>query len=508
MSDSRSDSRSDSVPDVVFVTLDQFRGDTLSCAGHPVVHTPHLDALAAEGVRLGRHYSQAAPCAPGRASIYTGTYQFNHRVVGNGTPLDRGWDNVAHLARRAGYEPALFGYTDQSVDPRDVLDPRDTRLEHYEGVLPGFDPVLPLVRELEPWRRWLEDRGHTLPDSVHELLATEPGRPAEHGLSAFLTDRYLEWLGRQDGPVFAHLSYLRPHPPYAAAGEWSTRYDPSSTPPAVPAESDRHPLHDVLLTHPIVAAPTDPERLAQLRAQYYGMVSDVDHQLGRIRDALVRLGRWDRTVVIVTSDHGEQLGDQGLIEKVGWFEPSYHVLGIVRDPRRRAAGTVVDRFTENVDWFPTLCDVLDQPIPAQCDGLPLTPFLDGTDPSWWRQAAHWEFDWRSTADPSQLGGWPWDRRSARRHLAVHRDDRYAYVQFGNGDWRCYDLGDDPSWRTTVDDPSVAFELARSMLQWRSEHTDRRLADTLVDHGLVGQLPPGTPESLRRVRDTSDHDRSP
>src|SRR5689334_2651996 len=72
---------------VLFITLDQFRGDCLSAAGHPIVRTPNLDWLAAHGVRFARHYSQAAPCAPGRACLYTGTYQFNNRVVANGTPL-------------------------------------------------------------------------------------------------------------------------------------------------------------------------------------------------------------------------------------------------------------------------------------------------------------------------------------------------------------------------------------------------------------------------------------
>ena len=87
---------------VLLITLDQFRGDCLSAAGHPVVRTPNLDRLAAAGARFAHHYSQAAPCAPGRASLYTGMYQMNHRVVANGTPLDARFDNVALAARRAG----------------------------------------------------------------------------------------------------------------------------------------------------------------------------------------------------------------------------------------------------------------------------------------------------------------------------------------------------------------------------------------------------------------------
>ncbi len=132
----------------LLITLDQFRGDCLGAAGHPVVKTPHLDRLAREGVRLARHYSQAAPCGPGRASLYTGMYQTNHRVVANGTPLDARFDNVAWAARRAGYLPTLFGYTDQAVDPRETTGPGDPRLLTYEAVLAGVAA-----------RPWLRHRG-------------------------------------------------------------------------------------------------------------------------------------------------------------------------------------------------------------------------------------------------------------------------------------------------------------------------------------------------------------
>jgi len=159
-------------PNVLFVTLDQFRGDTLGCAGHPLVQTPVLDALAREGVRFARHYANTAPCAPGRAALYTGTYQRNNRVVTNGTPLDDRFDNVARVARRVGYEPVLFGYTDQGVDPRLVEDADDPRLSTYEGILPGFDVAVDLSREHEPWQAFL--RRHGVPRRpIDEQLATE-----------------------------------------------------------------------------------------------------------------------------------------------------------------------------------------------------------------------------------------------------------------------------------------------------------------------------------------------
>jgi arylsulfatase A-like enzyme len=470
---------------VLLITLDQFRGDCLSAAGHPVVHTPALDRLARHGVRLARHYSQAAPCGPGRACLYTGTYQMNNRVVGNGTPLDDRFDNVARLARRAGYVPTVFGYSDQGIDPRVASGPGDARLSTYQGYPPGFDVELELPDDQDAWRAWLEGLGYGAFAHGEAALATEPERPAEHGVSAFLTDALVAWLERQDGPWFAHASYWRPHPPYAAAGHWSTFYDPDDVPLPL-----ARPERDVPTSGRLVEpAPGHERRMRELRAQYYGMVSSVDDQLGRVWDALVELRMWDDTFVVVTSDHGEQLGDQGTIGKGGFFESSYHVPGIVRDPRRpEVHGRVVDEFTENVDVLPTICEAVDLSVPAQCDGLPLTPFLAGGEPPWWRDAAHWEYDWRWEYIPFGPHPWPWDRRLESKHLTALRTTSTAYVQFDDGQWRCFDLAADPTWRTEVSDPAVVLEHAQAMLTWRARHADRTLADMLLLDGGIGRPP--------------------
>ena len=473
---------------VLFITLDQFRGDSLSCAGHPVVQTPNLDRLAAAGVRLARHYSQAAPCGPGRAALYTGTYQMNNRVVWNGTPLDRRFDTIALAGRRAGYRPALFGYTDQSLDPRDADGPGDPRLSTYEGVLPGFDEVLDLTGNHGPWLDWLRSLGYDPGDSAEQALRTEPSRPAEHSVSAFLTERAIEWMGDQHGPWFAHLSYLRPHPPYAAAGHWATRYDPADVGAPIEAAVDgRHPLQDVLLAVRESAEPTDATAMARLRAQYLGMISEVDDQLGRLWGWLEDTAQWERTIIVVTADHAEMLGDHGVIGKVGYWESSFHVLGLLRDPRHPAsAGTVVEAFTENVDIMPTVCEAIGIAAPLQCDGRSLMPFLRGEPPARWREGAHWEFDWRYLAIRGGVGAWPEDRRPERLHLAVLRQADAAYVQFGDGSSRCFDLAADPTWRSEVRDPARVLALAQAMLTWRSQHTDRTLSDWLNEAGGIGR----------------------
>ena len=473
---------------ILLISLDQFRADMVE---HPLVSTPALDRLRAMGVHFTRHYSQAAPCSPGRASLYTGMYQANHRVVGNGTPLDDRFDNVARLARRVGRTPVLFGYTDQGIDPRSAESDTDPRLEYYSGILPGFEAGLWMPESQAPWLDWLESLGYgTFPDYI-AALAAEPERPADHSLSTFVTNAFLDWHRVQDGAWFAHLSHLRPHPPYAAAGEFSTMYDPAdvgdSLAPAPAAH--RHVLHEMTMGLDVCAAPATEEARRAMRAQYFGMVSEVDAQVGRVLDQLDATGQIDDTLIIMTSDHGEQLGDHGLREKLGYFPESYAIACIIHDPRHpEAHGTRVEEFTENVDILPTIAVALDVDIPAQVDGLPLQPFLEASEPTWWRTAAHWEWDWRAMVLGFLAPGWPLDRRLEQLNLAVICDHEGAYVHFGDGTWLLFDLALDPTWRTTTTDPDRVLHYAQQMLGWRQEHLERTLTDLLLEPGRPGRWP--------------------
>jgi arylsulfatase A-like enzyme len=493
-------------PNVLFITLDQFRADTLGCAGHPIVQTPNLDALAASGVRFARHYSQAAPCGPGRAALYTGTYQMNNRVVANGTPLDARFDNVALVAKRAGYIPTLFGYTDQSVDPRSVTR-SDPRLSTYEGVLPGFEEGLLLVENQDPWLHWLRGLGYSIDNAVQAWLS-EGDRPAEHSTTTFLTNHVDDWIRARcsaqtsgaEGPWFAHASYLRPHPPYRAAGHYASMYDPADCPLPQPIPNDQHPVLASLLGNRSYAASARKTSIAQNRAQYYGMVSEVDGALGRLWATLKELDAWDNTLIVVTADHGEQLGDQGLLGKAGFYESSYNVLSLIRDPALPDGhGCVIDAFTENVDILPTICERINAPTPMQCDGVSLSPFLRGAAPATWREAATYEWDWREDTliaqaemasttepkDPSAPQKAVAETPLEQQHLCVRRNSTHAYVQFGDGTWRCFNLALDPTWQTEETDPTVILAQAQAMLVWRSTHTDRTLTSILLRESAIG-----------------------
>ena len=477
---------------VLFITIDQLRGDSTGFAGHPLVRTPNLDALASRGVHLARHFSQAAPCSPGRASLYTGMYQMNHRVVANGSPLPRGLDNVALLARRAGYVPTLFGYTDMGIDPLDAEGPADPRLEFYDGLLPGIEVGCWLPDEPTEWVEHLAHLGVETTGGAKALLATEDRRPEELSLAAFLTDRFLAWHARQGSSWFAHLSYLRPHPPYVAPGRWATAYDPGEVdlPIAAASEEARHPLHSAALKFDAAQASSDPAELRSMRAQYYGAISAVDEQLGRVLDAIEAAGQTGETLIILTADHGEQLGDHGLKEKLGFFPESYHVPCLWVDPRHGEwAGMRLDHFTENVDVFPSLAAALGLEIPAQSDGRVLQILF--SDPSSeWRSAAHYEWDWRDLFIASASAPWPIDRSLSRMNLAVSVTEEFGFVRFGDGSHLCFDLLADPTWRTTTEDPLRLIEAMETQLDWRQVHLRREFTDLLLRPGRPGRWPEG------------------
>ena len=227
---------------ILFIVIDQWRADALGCAGNDVLKTPNLDQLAADGVLFRRHFVQAAPCGPSRAALLTGTYQHNNGVMRNGTPLARRFTNIALECRKAGYDPALFGYTDTTADPTG-LPPDDPALQTYESVMPGFSPELHLTEKPYPWMADLQAKGYDFADDVTEIYrpAGEPGDrgptfpparfKAEDSITAFLTDWLLDYISiRRKGSWFAHAAYIRPHPPFVAPAPYHALYDPKDMP--------------------------------------------------------------------------------------------------------------------------------------------------------------------------------------------------------------------------------------------------------------------------------------
>lgn len=496
---------------LLLITADQWRGDCLSCLGHAAARTPNLDRLAADGVLFARHYAQATPCGPSRASLHTGLYALNHRSITNGTPLDARHKTLAGLARAAGHDPVLFGYTDTSADPRAL--PADSPwLRTYEGIAPGFRVELRLPEAEEPYLAHLRARGYVCcryEDVYGGGFAQAAPFAAEDSITAFLTDRFLHWLQEEAGsPWFAHLSFLKPHPPFVAAEPWFSLIPEEDVPPpsrAVDpeAEGTLHPWLAAHLALPLSSSSTLGQKeldrqaalaeptLARLRRVYLGLIAEVDHHIGRILDAVTRRGELDRTLVLFTADHGEMLADHWMLGKAGFFPQAFHVPLIVRPPTG-ARGRRVDAFTEHVDLMPTVLQALGLEVPLQCDGASLGPFLSGHDPRAWRVAAHWEHDFRDVV--ARTYETALNLVSDECALAVRFDGRYAYVHFAALPALCFDTVADPSWcRDLTRDPRAApvvLAQAQAMLSWRMRAAERRLTGcALTASGVVGRFDP-------------------
>ncbi|WP_207486046.1 alkaline phosphatase family protein [Arenibaculum pallidiluteum] len=486
---------------VLFVVADQWRGDCLSRLGHTAVRTPNLDALAARATLFRRHHTVASPCGPARASLLTGLYAMNHRSVRNGTPLDARHATLPREARRAGVAPALFGYTDTSADPR-LHPPGDPALKTYEGVMAGFEAGCVMLEDMRPWAEHLRDLGHDVPPETRDLYRPPEGHadgplaaPARYAAAdsdtAYLTDRFLSWLdGQGDRPWFAHLAYLRPHPPWIAPEPWHQAVDPACVPDPIraPSPAEQAAMHPWLRWrmetfptgawvrgHEIHPGRLSDGDLRRLRATYYGLIAEMDHHVGRVVARLEETGALDDTLVVVTSDHGETLGDHWMLGKEGWFDEAFHIPLVVRDPRRPAGhGRTVEAFTESVDVMPTILDWLGVSVPPACDGRPLRPWLDGGTPAGWRQAAHWEFDFRDVAGQAPERALGLDSDACG--LAVLRSERYEYVHFAGLPPLLFDLASDPGrQRDLAGDPGHAAILAacaQEMLSWRMRHAER------------------------------------
>jgi arylsulfatase A-like enzyme len=248
-----------------------------------------------------------------------------------------------------------------------------------------------------------------------------------------------------------------------------------------------------MLVHPLISSPVDDQEQRELQATYYGMITEVDDQFGRLLTWLDSSGEADRTLVIFTSDHGELLGDHWLVQKIGWFDTAFHVPLIVRGPgvAAPAVGRTVGAMTEHVDVLPTICSLLDTDVPLQCDGRTLSPWLRGETTAGWRNEVHFELDLRDPASTylEEAFGLSLEECS----LAVLRDEHGKYVQFaGHHVFPAiyFDIDADPEQLVNrAGDPAYApevLEYAQRMLAWRMRHAERTLTGMkLTGHaGLV------------------------
>lgn len=375
-------------PNVVLVCVDQWRGDTLGCEGHPTVMTPHLDQLAAEGVRFTRAYTATPSCIPARAALYTGLSQTSTKRVGykDGVP----WDyetTIASEFTKNGYQTQAIGKL-HAYPERSQLGFQNVIL--HDGYL-HFARKKPRDVELvDDYLPWLQEKtGDPHADyfdngvNCNSQVARPWDKDEALHPSTWVVSEAQGFLRRRDTrkPFFLYIGFHRPHPPYDPP-QWAfDMYVNEPMPPPISSEWSSDVLgvfEDSWRADPTVAQ-LSPKALQRARAGYYGHMSHIDLLLNRFLETLAEYGERQNTIVCFVSDHGELAGDHGAFRKTLPYEGSARVPLLLSGPgipRRTVCDNVI---AELRDVMPTLLDAAGLPLPETLDGKSLMSIARGED---------------------------------------------------------------------------------------------------------------------------------
>ena len=366
---------SDSRPNVLLVTVDQWPGQLLGCAGHPVLLSPTLDQLARNGVRYTRAYSESPICIPARRTLMTGTGTRTHgdRVFGTTTPMPKHLATLPQAFRDAGYQA-------NSVGKLHVYPPRD-RI--------GFDDVQlaeegrPHLGAIDDYEMFLAERGHVGQQFAggmnnNNYMHRPWHLPEECHSTTWLTQTMCRTIKRRDPtrPNFWYLSYIHPHPPLTPLACYMDLYRQFEPPPALWADwcDDPDALPYTLKMGRNFWPMLPPPVLREVRRAFYALCTHIDHQFRVVLGTLREEGLLDNTIILFTADHGDMLGDFGLYAKRVHYEGAARVpfilVGTAGDPRL-PAGTTDDRLVGLADVMPTLLALAGAPIPVTVEGHPV-----------------------------------------------------------------------------------------------------------------------------------------
>jgi len=502
-------------PNVLFIITDQHRADHTGFMGNGVVRTPNLDALAARGTVFENAWVANPVCMPNRSSIMTSRLPSVHGVIFNDRSLE--WGAATHVRqfKNAGYRTALVGKSHlqhgmsrQSMYRLPATAAIDhhypdgwDELEHaelYEHGLPewpedfyGFGHVELSIdhgaKVSGHHLHWALDKGATYEDLVVPMSNESPARrrsdrwwqvyeppydPEFHSTN-FVTERtiaFIEDAAAANEPFYTWASFPDPHHPMAPPGEWFDKYDPADM--ELPA-SAHDPLEHAptYLRHFQQMTPTEQRQwvspfgatdhglLRECIAATYGMIEFIDDGVGRIIATLERLGQLDNTIVVFTSDHGDMMGDHGLMLK-GFmpFAGTLHVNMVVTDPRRNAGRS--QSLASSLDLGPTLMDLCDVPTHDGVQGRSLVPTLD--DPATTvRDHILAEDDLRE-ASASRMG-------IPHRIRTLVTNDGHKFTRYSSGETMLFDLAADPD---ELSELSHADEAATS-------NANERLLDAMI-----------------------------
>jgi choline-sulfatase len=449
-------------PNILLLCSDQHNARVMGCAGDGRVSTPTLDALAAEGTRFTNAYCNDPLCVPSRASFMTGRYPFHCEVLGNQDVLDSRIPTLAHIAVRGGYHAVLAGKMHFNGP-----DQHHGFLEYLTGDLGARCLHGAPDHGQAPGLQHLGNCSR--PDALRH---TGAGRNPMVAYDDDVTADVLAWLSEysvqaQRPPFFLTVGFLQPHCPYIAPAERYHRYVGQVQAPR-PCQKELlalHPHHQdyrraIELDH-IPSANQD-----RALAAYYGLVDQLDRNIGRLVDGLKSSGLWDNTIIVSCSDHGDMLGAHGRWHKECFFEEAARVPLIIRDPRL-AGPSVVGHPCSLVDLMPTLCDWAGVPCPPGVDGHSLLPSLLGNGapnlPVKCESYTHWTQHEHGMSCNRMV-------RSGKWKLCY-------YGAYDSGE--LYDLEADPQERCNrISDPACAETLRSLMAEIHCDGWSRHILDQL------------------------------
>ena len=365
-------------PNILLITNDQFRADCLGAMGNSVIRTPNLDRLASEGALYEQYFVQCPQCVPSRSAMHTGRYPHVNRTPSNLYRLADSEKTLASILGSRGYTTAVVG--ELPFAPT-----------NYMG---GFQQ---LVAGFTEYQASLLAGGWALKGVAHAAAIKERFQavpvpwPDDADESAFFAGRAIEFLDRhRERPFFLHVNYRRPHHPFDPPAPFDKMYAGAAFPRSHRREGEmknKPPGQRRALENSVgfdLRTLTDGE-LDRIKSYYYGMISENDKYIGRILDHLRSTGLAGRTIVVFNSDHGEMLGDHGLLFKGGYFyDEVVRVPLMIRAPGKIAPATRVKTLVEEVDLLPTILELAGVEVPPGVQGQSLL----GGKP---RRAVHSEF---------------------------------------------------------------------------------------------------------------------
>ncbi|MCL4251679.1 MAG: sulfatase-like hydrolase/transferase [Anaerolineae bacterium] len=414
-------------PNVIFITTDQQRYDTIAANGYPHMITPTLDRMIAEGVNLDNCFIQSPVCMSSRASIWTGRYPQNHGVTTNGIQLPKSEVTMAHTFLQNGYHTANIGKLHFVPHKGEG---RDHRIN--ATVYSGYGYESNLISEApgpypDDYVSWVEREAPQYVDGVRYRLAQSIGPESMFDLwdfhapekihnTAWVAGQTCEFLRsyRDPRPFFLTVGFFYPHPPLNPPREYVELYDPGVVP--LPAQ---HP--DDMQRSKYANVTQDEWR--QMRRYYYALVTQVDRHLQTILDTVHATGTAENTLMVFMSDHGEMLGDHGEISKgPSNYDEVLHVPCLFYAPWMLPRGRRIAGLVESIDVFPTIADLCGVRLEAGVKGKSIVAALKGeTDKT--RDDVLVEYkDTRTGVNVKTL-----------------RTSRYKYYYYGDGYEKLYDL---------------------------------------------------------------------